>query len=387
MKKLFQSEAISVGLAIFSMFFGAGNLMYPIKAGMESGCNRFGVGMLGFLITSIALPLLGLIGMILFEGDYKKFLFRLGKVPGYILLISLMLILGPMIAMPRIVTLSYTMMSPFLPGISLIAFTIMFLSITFLLTFRESQIVNLLGKVISPVLVISLAIIITKGLLVCGDSTRSVASASDVFKQNFWRGYETLDLLGAIFFSSIILHLLKMNFKKESNKKLAFLGLKAGMIGLVLLAVVYVGLGLLGMLHGIGLEGINAGELFKEVSFRVLGSWGAIIISTAVFMACLSTAIALSAVVAEFFQLELFKNKISFSNSLLIVLLSCLPLSLYGLDRVLGLTAGPITFIGYPILISLTLLNIAYKLFNFKPVKIPVLVVTILTIVAYLNLI
>ncbi len=139
----------------------------------------------------------------------------------------------------------------------------------------------------------------------------------------------------------------------------------------------------LGLYHGFGFEGINSGELFREVAFRVLGIYGAAVIATAVIMACLSTAIALAVVVAEFAQNDLFKNKISYVNSLIIVLLSCVPLSLYGLDAVLKLTGGAITYIGYPILIALTLLNIAYKLFGFKPVKIPVLIIGILALVSY----
>ena len=382
MKKFFQNEILTVGLAIFSMFFGAGNLMYPIKAGMESG-SQFYIGMFAFLITSIVLPLLGLISMILFEGDYKKFALRLGNTSGYILLTICMLILGPIIAMPRIVTLSYTMMLPFIPGISLFVFAILFLGITYLCTYRENQIVDLLGKFISPALVVSLLIIIIKGFIIKGNAAQTSLPALDVFKQNFWRGYHTLDLLAAIFFSSIILHILKINYKNETNKKLAYLGLQAGVIGLVLLSLIYVGLGFLGLYHGSGFENINPGELFREVSFKVLGAYGAVVISVAVLMACLSTAIALSAVVAEYLQLEVLKGKIGFSKALAVVLLSCIPLSIYGLDTILSLTGGPITYIGYPILITLTIVNIAYKTVGFRYVKLPVFTVGILAAISY----
>jgi len=161
MKKLFQSDILAIGLAIFSMFFGAGNLMYPIKVGINSGSKIF-FGMSGFLITSIILPLLGLVAMILFEGNYKNFFGRLGKIPGTFLLTSCILIIGPLIGIPRIVTLSYTMMSPFIPNMSLYLFTLLFLGFTFICTYKESKIVNLLGKYISPALLISLLIIIVR---------------------------------------------------------------------------------------------------------------------------------------------------------------------------------------------------------------------------------
>lgn len=386
MTKVFKSDILSIGLAIFSMFFGAGNLMYPIKVGIDSG-SKIGMGMLGFLITSIVLPLLGLLAMILFEGDYRQFFLRLGKIPGNFLICVCMFIIGPVIAIPRIVTLSYTMMMPFIPHVSLFVFTILFLVLTFLCTYRESKIVDLLGNYISPALLISLTIIIIKGFLTRdGVSTVSISNWG-VFKENFWLGYGTLDLLGSIFFSSVILHILRKTYKNSdlNTKQLAFIGLKSGILGIAFLALVYVGMSFLGLYHGYGFEGINSGELFREVSFRVLGTCGAAVIATAVIMACLSTAIALAIVVTEFTQEEIFKNKLSYVKTLIFVLLSCIPLSLYGLDTVLKLTGGAITFIGYPILIALTIFNLAYKLFGFKPVKLPVFIVALLAIYSYFN--
>lgn len=384
MKKIFQSDVLAIGLAIFSMFFGAGNLMYPIRVGIDSGHNIF-FGMSGFLVTAIILPLLGLLSMILFEGDYRKFFGRLGQVPGKLILFICILIIGPVIAIPRIVTLSYTMMSPFIPQMSLAVFTFLFLGVTFICTYKESKIVNLLGKYISPALLISLGIIIVKGFLTGKTMIESNSTPFSAFKENFWTGYQTLDLLGAIFFSSVILHILKKIYTDADTKKLAYIGLKAGCIGISLLALVYVGMSNLGLFHGFGFENINSGELFREVSFRVLGIYGAAIIATAVIMACLSTAIALAAVVAEYTQEDVFNNKIKYVYALILVLLSCVPLSLYGLDAVLKLTGGAITYIGYPMLIALTILNIAYKLFDFKPVKIPVLAITLLAMYSYFN--
>jgi LIVCS family branched-chain amino acid:cation transporter len=142
---------------------------------------------------------------------------------------------------------------------------------------------------------------------------------------------------------------------------------------------------ILGAYHGAGLEHVNAGELFREVSFRIVGCYGAFIIATAVLMACLSTAIALSAVVAEYAQYTLFKNSIGFAGSLILVLLACIPLSTVGLGQVLKLTGGPITYIGYPVLITITLCNIEYKMFDFKPIKVPVAITFIAALISYLS--
>ena len=177
MKKFFQSHIVTTGLAIFSMFFGAGNLMYPLEVGMESG-SQIAWGLLGFLLTAACLPVLGLFAMILFDGDYKAFFNRLGSTTGSIIVFLSLLIIGPLIAIPRIITLSHTMIAPFIPvpflqEISLTSsfvFSLIFLGITFLLTFRENNIVDVLGNVISPLLLGALAIIIGKGCWFAGTS-------------------------------------------------------------------------------------------------------------------------------------------------------------------------------------------------------------------------
>jgi LIVCS family branched-chain amino acid:cation transporter len=316
-----------------------------------------------------------------------------GSRLGNIIIFLCMLVIGPLIAIPRIVTLSHTMTASFLPIATLhevhfqssFIFAVLFLGFTFLLTYRENRIVDLLGHVISPLLVISLLIIIVQGLLTAHTPIESVTTPWAAFAVNFIRGYETLDLIGGIFFSSIVIHILKNNSGGNVNfnrNRLAILGLQAGMLGASLLALVYIGLSVLSMYHGHGLA--LQGDLFRTIADRVLGNYGVLIIGTAVLMACLSTAIALGAVVAEYVQISLFKRTISYEWALALVLLSSLPLSTFGLTKVLELTAGPLIYIGYSTLITLTFCNIAYKLFDFKPIKVPVAVTFVASLISYL---
>lgn len=392
MKNQQSSLIVSVGLAIFSMFFGAGNLMYPIKVGMSSGSNII-FGLSGFFITAILLPLMGLIAMVLFNGNYYAFFYRLGLLPGKFIIFASMIIIGPLIAIPRIVTLSHTMIAPFIP-ISLLQevsltssfiFSLIFLGVTFLACYKESKIVAILGNFISPLLLGSLLIIIIKGLLAGHQVVGGVLTPFQAFYKNLIVGYETLDLLGGIFFSSIILHILVKTpeGKDMSQNRLALLSLKAGLLGVGLLAAVYLGMSLLGLYYGHGLELVNPGELFRSISFAIMGNQGAAIISIAVLMACLSTSIALAAVVAEYVQRELFNKTISYVQALILVLCAAMQLSIFGLDSVLALTAGVITFVGYPVLVCLTICNLAYKLIGFKPVKIPVLITFIISTIVY----
>ncbi len=395
MQHISRRHILSIGLAIFSMFFGAGNLMYPILVGMTSGSNNI-FGMLGFLITAVLLPVMGLLAMILFNGNYEAFFHRLGKGPGNFFIFASMMIIGPIIAIPRIVTLSHTMIAPFMPfeiirdTSSLFGscfFAIIFLGITFLATFRENRIVDVLGNVISPLLLLSLVVIITKGIFSAEYIVPTLQTPLDAFKTSIVVGFETLDLLGAIFFSSIMLHILHntLGGNVGHNKRtLAIIGLKAGGIGLSLLGIVYIGLSILGMYHGHGLMDANAGELFREIAFKVLGSGGALVIATAVLMACLSTSIALAAVVGEFTQRTIFRNKIGYVPALIITLAACLPLSIFGLGQVLALTAGPVIYVGYPLIITITLCNLAYKAVGFSWIKLPVFLTFLLALISYL---
>lgn len=370
---------MTTGLAIFSMLFGAGNLIYPLLVGISSGRLTW-LGMIGFLLTGALLPLCGLVTMILYDGNYNAFFGRLGKIAGQFTIFACMMIIGPVVAIPRIASLSQVMIAPFLPFIqdsnviNSFIFSVIFLGVTFLMTYRESKIIQVLGNFISPALLVSLFIIIIRGLITADSIVPATNDTFTIFFSNFLRGYETLDLIGAIFFASIIISLLKQqSHGAVSLKKLCTMGLKAGIIGTALLCIVYIGMSSLSMWHGHDLTTLSAGSLFREISFRILGQHGAIIIAMAVLMACLSTSIALSAVVAEYIQHTVCYNRISYTNALLLTVILSLPLSTFGLEKVLELTGGPIVYIGYPIIIALTLCNLAYKLVGFTPVKIPVL--------------
>ena len=395
MKRFLQSEIITLGLAIFSMLFGAGNLMYPLAVGMYSGTQN-PLGIAAFMITAICLPLVGIITMILYQGDYELFFSRLGKRSGELMIFICILVLGPLIAMPRIITLSHTMMTPFMPCdflatpsmLSSFVFALIFLGITFLFTYRESKIVDILGLIVSPVLLASLCYIIAKGILYAQEPIRHIQSNSTVFFSNLIRGYETLDLIGALFFSSIILSIMRANTKHKgcTEQQYALVGLKGGLIGTALLGLIYIGMSVLGVYYGHGLENINSGELFREISLRILGGYGTLIVATAVLLACLSTAIALAAVIAEYAKNKIFNNKITYAQALFVTLLSCIPLATTGLSSVLKLTAGPLTFVGYPMLITLTLCNLAHKLCDFNAVRIPVLLTFFASLAAYFYL-
>lgn len=374
MRNALKSTVLTAGLAIFSMLFGAANLMYPPLAGLNSG-TQFIWGIAGFLFTAVLIPVIGLVGIIYFDGDYKRFFFRLGTVPGKCLIGFSMAVIGPFYAMPRIVMVCRGMIAPFLPeSLSLIMFSVIFCGLTFLATFRESKIIALLGHLISPALLISLSIILVKGILHPQPLAVNTTPGLIVFAQQAVLGYSHLDLLGTIFFGSIVLSLLKAsrkNQKEYNTKQLALTGMQAGLIGCTLLGIAYGGMALLGAFYGTGLESSDPAQLFSAISFKVLGTNGALIIATAVTMACFSTIIALATVLAEYLQHDISGNKLNYIPSLSIILFITTIVSCSNLNAFLDY-AKPIIETAYPLLITLTLVNIAYKLYGFKWVKAPV---------------
>jgi LIVCS family branched-chain amino acid:cation transporter len=384
-------DLLSISLAIFCMLFGAGNLIYPLTVGKIAG-NLSSFGLIGFFITAIFLPLAGLVSMILFDGNYKSFFHRLGKPIGEVIIFICMLIIGPIIVIPRCITLSHTMITPFIPmkflqeinPLSSLVFCILFLSITFLATYRRSRIVAILGNVIAPILLASITLIIGKGLATAETSITTTTTPLTIFKTGFMMGYQTLDLLGTLFFASIIISILKKTTHKKDNlHALALYGFKAGLIGLSLLGCVYIGMSMLGAFHSHSFMSVDSGELFRLISFSILGTYGAAIISISVLLACISTVIGLGAVVAEYLKVTIFHNAITYVQALLITFLSCIPLSIFGLKYVLAITGGPIVYIGYPLLITLTFCNIAYKLWGFEPVKAPTLITLCIALMSY----
>ncbi len=380
------STILTASLAIFSMFFGAGNLIFPLATGFVSG-DKFWWGLGGFLSTSVLLPLIGLISIILFNGDYEEFFGRLGRIPGFLLTTCCMLIIGPVIAMPRIVTLTEGFLRPFLPTIPLSLFSVIFCLLTFLAIYKESKIMSILAYVISPALLGSLGVIIIKGMMQSTDFTPIETSSLQVFWNQARLGYGTLDLLGALFFGSIALTLLKRSLNDHDNfsmKKLVLATVQSGFIACSLIGILYVGLAFLGAYHGQAFAGLGLDEaqLFIAVCIKVMGSHGGFIIASAASLACYSTLMALAVVLAEFIAVRISKHTISYTYALILVLILTSIISCYGLSSIMAFSK-PIMNTLYPVVITLTFCNLAYKLWGFSWVKIPVSLALVASV--YLN--
>lgn len=373
MKKIISLDAFAIGLAMFSMFFGAGNVIFPLAVGQYSGDKNF-YAIWGLILTAAIMPIIGVIAMILFDGNYKKFFGKLGKEPGFILALIIISLLGPLGSTPRCIALSYATLKTSFFEISPLLFSAGSCAIVFLFTVKKNHILTLLGWVLTPILLSSLIAIILIGLWVPAQITPVDQTKLHVFLHGLKEGYNTMDLLAAFFFSSTILNILRVQYAQhdDSSKTIVRIALKASAVGAILLAAIYMGFSYLASFHGADLLSISQDELLAAIILKIAGSEAGLLVCLTIALACLTTAIALLSAFTDFFQKEVFQGKISYEMTLLGATLMTFFVSTFEFT---GISAflGPILQICYPGLILLTFLNIMNHWKPAVPVQVPVL--------------
>ncbi|MGZ3633613.1 MAG: branched-chain amino acid transport system II carrier protein [Parachlamydiaceae bacterium] len=378
-------NTITTGLAMFSMFFGAGNVVFPLALGQYAQDNNI-YAILGLLFTAVGVPFAGLIAMTLFQGNYQHFFARMGNGPGVIITAIIMALIGPFGAIPRCIALSYSTASSFISSISLPIFSIISCLLIFAFTIRRNNIVDILGYILTPFLLISLGIIIVKGLIYSPSAPTSPIPAFKVFMEGLKQGYQTMDLLGAFFFSSVVLVCLRKDLPAEQMNNtplLLRLTLNASYIGAALLSLVYVGFSYLAAFHSEQLVGVQTDTLISKIAQIVLGEQAGVIVCIAVALACLTTAIALAAVFAEYMHEDITCFKVGYSTCLIATLICTYFISTLNFTVIIAKLA-PVLKVCYPALIVLSFFNILNKVFHVKMIRTPVYAVFLSSVIYYL---
>ncbi|MEI6242143.1 MAG: branched-chain amino acid transport system II carrier protein, partial [Chlamydiota bacterium] len=319
MKKL---SIFSLGIAIFTMMFGAGDIVFSLHAGKEAG-SFIAITLFGFLITAVCVPVLGLLSTILYEGSYHKFLYNLGVVPGAILIFICMLVIGPFGAIPRCLVVSYASMHAIFPSLSLFWYSIGISLLIFVLTFRESRVVSILGRFLGPIKISLLVLIIILGFFSFKWFTPSSLTLSQSFVLGLKDGNYSMNLFGGVFFASLVFEAMRNRMVSDTQtpKSMIRQGVRAGLLGGGLLALIYIGFGVLAAIYSSELKNIPQVELLSVLATKVLGFWGGILANLTVAVACLTTAVALTTVLAEYISVEILKNKIPYIWALLLIIL------------------------------------------------------------------
>lgn len=380
-KKLKVGSIITMGFAMFSMFFGAGNVVFPLAIGQQSGVhNIFAIA--GLLITAVGVPFLGLFAMTLYNGDYKAFFGRMGPKAGFFISLVIMGLIGPFGAIPRCIALSYSTTQLFFPTLAIEVFSAFSCLVIFLFTFRRSSIMDILGNVLTPFLLLSLGIIIVKGILYSSPAAILPLDPLIVFANGLKEGYQTMDLLGAFFFSSIIIVGLKKHYE---GKNLLPITLRSMGVGAFLLALVYIGFSYVSSFNSELLKSVPPDQMIGALAIQILGEYAGIVASLAVALACLTTAIALAAVSAEYIYEDISFKKIPYLAGLIITLVISYFISTLNFTGIVKMLQ-PILEVCYPALILLTILNILHKIYRIETVKWPVYTLFTLSLLYNLSL-
>lgn len=368
------SLILSTGFALFSMFFGSGNLVFPLIVGKESG-DHFALASLGICLTGVLMPFLGIWAMILCKGSTKVFFGSMGRYAPFLLTLGSLLLLGPCGVVPRCITVAYGSFHLLFPSSSSILFSFAACLLIYGVALKKDKIIGLLGVLLTPILLIALTTITICGLWF-GSSPLPAASSLESFQLGFLKGYHTMDLLAAFFFAAFVIKQLEKQAETNPGQSPLKIFFQSASVGAGLLAAIYFVLVWLGAAYAEQLQNIPPQEMLGVVAQHALGIYAAPIVCVAVTLACFTTAVVLATLFADFLRQQVAREKISQKLSLAITLIITFLISTLEFSGIAQFLA-PILETIYPALIMLTLLNIGMVMMGMKKRRWPVLLVVL----------
>ena len=345
------------GFALFAMLFGAGNLIFPPMLGYETNSTWL-ITIIAFVITGVGFPFLGIISVSIVGNNMDDFANRVSPIFSKIFAIISILTIGPMLAIPRTGATAYEITflyngldSP----IYKYAYLILYFAIVILFSLRASKVIDRVGKILTPILLILLILIIIKGIFAT-DLYINSDTYPHAFKKGFLEGYQTMDTIASIAYAGIILKSIKNGRNLDRKQEFSFL-IKAGLVAIGSLAIIYIGFAFIGAkMHSV-LVTEDKIELLVKMTSHLLGKYGTIILAVCVAGACLTTAIGLVATVGEYFSNI---TKVKYETIVILTVFLSFLLSILGVESIIKI-AVPILVLIYPVIISLIILNIFHK--------------------------
>lgn len=309
-KTLTNSETLTIGLMLFALFLGAGNLIFPPYLGQLAG-QQLLPAILGFLLTGVGLPLLGILAIAKAGGDLQSIAGRVHPVFGIVFTMIVYLAIGPFFGIPRTATVAFEIgTAPFLSADlassfwSLFLFTIIFFVITVLFALNPTKLVDRIGKILTPILIVVIGLLAIKSFLTpMGPIGAPVGNYdSEAFFESFLQGYLTMDAIAALVFGIVIIQSIRAKGVEDKNAILKTTAY-AGFIAAAGLSLVYLSLSYIGAtsVEAIGMQE-NGGEVIALASRVLYGEIGGIILAAAIIFACLTTSIGLVSATAQFFN-------------------------------------------------------------------------------------
>ncbi|UHA72750.1 branched-chain amino acid transport system II carrier protein [Paenibacillus sp. 481] len=370
-QSLSKKQVFFTGLMLFSLFFGAGNLIFPPILGQQAGDN-FIPAMIGFIATAVGLPLLTVIAIAKTGSNVQQLAGRVHPKFGLVFAVAVYMALGPFMAIPRVSNVSFEMGAAPFVGESmrgsawvLLAYSVLFFAVSYWLSLNPTKLVARIGNLLTPALLISIALLFVGSLVnPLGEFAAPVKEyvTSPGFK-GFMEGYMTLDAIAALAFGIIVINAIKMT-GVEDKGVITRATIQAGIVAGIGLALVYAALGYMGA-TSVSLGYVaNGGQLMTMMVQQLFGPYGLVLLAVIVTLACLTTSIGLIAACAQYFST--LTTRISYSQFVLIICVFGLLVSNLGLNKIISVSIPVLLFL-YPIAITLIVLTFMDKWFNGQP--------------------
>ena len=367
MKKLSNKNLTLVSFMLFSMFFGAGNLIFPPFLGQSAG-NQTWVALLGFFVTAVGFPILGVIAVAK-SGGLKNLASKVNPKFAIIFTILIYLSIGPCLGIPRAGSLPFEMaVAPFLPKeysitLSRLIYTFTFFLVAYWVCLSPGKLVDRLGKFLTPTLLILISMVFIGSLFkpLGGYGVASGQYLSSPLAKGFLEGYMTMDTIAALNFGIVIAFAIKSKGIDE-EKSIISTSIKAGLIAGGMLIIIYSMLAHLGATAGERFGTTETGaQTLTNVTTYLFGKSGVILLASIFTVACLTTCIGLITSCSEYFTT--LNSKIKYKTWVRILTLSSMILANMGLGKILAISVPVLNAI-YPIAIMLILLGILNNVFQ-----------------------
>lgn len=369
----FFKENLAVGFMLLALFLGAGNIIFPPLLGQLSG-HEIIPAMIGFLITGVGLPLIGIIAVAKNGGDLQLVANRIHPMFSVIFTSVIYLSIGPLFAIPRTGAVTYEIgIAPFLSEatqeswIPLFVTSLLFFVIVLYLSLNPSKLIDTIGKLLMPALLIVILLLAFKSVLTplgpIGEPQGIYVTKA--FSESFIQGYLTMDVLASLVFGIVIVQALQGKGIVDRAKQVK-ITVFSGIIAAIGLGFIYIALAYIGATSTSTIGLLDDGGSIIAGSARALyGSAGNVILSITIILACLTTAVGLVSANASYFN-KLFPS-LSYKWLAIIFTVFSFVISNFGLSKLISITLPVLLFI-YPIAIVLMLLVLFDKAFGRNPI-------------------
>jgi len=360
------TDILALGFMLFAFFLGAGNIIFPPPAGLLAGENVLSA-MTGFLLTAVGLPLITIVAIAVAGGSWEKLTQDIPAKAAVLMTVLIFIIIGPAFAAPRTGLVAYEMaVMPFFADVQqmhLTIFSIIFFAVAMSFSWSQGKLIDVIGKVLTPVLFIGLVILATAVFM--NPQGEIVAAQGEYLshplQKGFLDGYNTMDTFGALMFGTLIVEAIRSKGITEQRATAKYL-IFAALIAAAGLAFVYISLFYLGATSSAIAAGVESGGAILSLYVQALfGPSGQIVLSVIVLLACLTTAIGLISACSDYFS---SLTPISYKKWVLINGVACAVVANVGLSQLITLSI-PVLFALYPVAIALIALTfIRHKLPN-----------------------